>query len=473
MMFTLADLLEALIGRRLNASHILLADAVIDSRQVIPSALFIAIPGERVDGHDYLDQAFSRGAVIALVEKDIVCDFPVIDLRNPISDNFVLPETPFCLKVENTLIALQQAAGFWRSQLDVDVLGITGSVGKSTTKELVAEVLSRKFSVIKNPGNYNNEIGLPLTLLRLTRSTQVAVLEMGFFVPGEIKFLCDLAKPRVGIVTNVGTVHAERAGTQETIAKGKAELVENLPASPDGIAILNIDDLWVRWMADRTQATILTYSQQSEARLTASDIVGLGLEGIEFTLRCGERSHRLHVPLIGRHSVLTVLRAAAAGFAFDLSWEEIIDGLQTSTAQLRLSAVHTNGGALILDDSYNASPDSTIAALNLLAEVHGRRIAVLGDMLELGQYERTGHELVGSRAAEVVNQLITVGPRARIIAESALVKGLPAASITSVDTVSQVIDHIKSQFGEGDVVLIKGSHGLRMDRIVSDIEAAV
>ncbi|MEI8131029.1 MAG: UDP-N-acetylmuramoyl-tripeptide--D-alanyl-D-alanine ligase [Leptolinea sp.] len=471
MLYSLADLLDALIGKRLNASRMLIADAVIDSRQVIPSALFIAIPGEQVDGHDYLSQSFSRGALAALIEKDVAGEFPTIDLRNSIPDDFTLPEPPFCLRVDNTLIALQQAASFWRSQLAVDVVGITGSVGKSTTKELVAEVLSRRFSTIKNLGNYNNEIGLPLTMLRMTRATQVAILEMGFYIPGEIKFLCDIAQPRVGIVTNVGTVHAERAGSQENIARGKAELVESLPSSPEGIAILNRDDPWVCWMEDKTRATVLTYSQQSEAHITARDIIGLGLDGIEFTLRYGQRSHRLHVPLIGKHSVLTVLRAAAAGFAFNLTWEEIIDGLQTSTAQLRLSAVQSSHGAMILDDTYNAAPESTMAALDLLFEIPGRRIAVLGDMLELGPYEKTGHEWVGARAAKVADQLIAVGPRARMIAESALAAGMPVTAVACVDAVPQAIDVLKSILGEGDVVLIKGSHGLRMDRIVREIEA--
>jgi UDP-N-acetylmuramoyl-tripeptide--D-alanyl-D-alanine ligase len=470
MMYSLADLLEALIGRRLNAAHMLVAEAVIDSRQVIPSSLFIAIPGERVDGHDYLAQAFARGAICALIEKDVACEFPIIDLRTSISDNFILPEPPFCIRVVNTLEALQQAAAFWRRQLNVDVVGITGSVGKSTTKELVAEVLSRKFSVIKNQGNLNNEIGLPLTILHMTRATRVAVLEMGFYIPGEIRFLCDIALPRVGLVTNIGTVHAERAGSQESIARGKAELVEFLPPAPQGIAILNMDDPWVRWMADKTHAAVLTYSQETQADITARDIIGLGLDGIEFTLQYSQKSHRLHVPLIGKHSVLTVLRAAATGFALGLTWDEIIDGLQNSTSQLRMSAVRSSQGALILDDSYNAAPESTLAALDLLSEVEGRRIAVLGDMLELGQYEKTGHALVGVRAAEVADRLIAVGPRARMIAESALAEGMPGKSIICLDTIPQAIDELRSELSECDVVLIKGSHGLRMDRIVSGIE---
>jgi len=227
----------------------------------------------------------------------------------------------------------------------------------------------------------------------------------------------------------------------------------------------------VRWMADKTHASIVTYSQETDAHITARDIIGRGLDGIEFTLQYAQKSHRLHIPLIGKHSVHTVLRAAATGFALGLTWDEIIDGLQNSTSQLRLSAVRSSQGALILDDSYNAAPESTMAALELLSEVPGRRIAVLGDMLELGQYEKAGHELVGVRAAEIADRLIAIGPRARMIADSALAKGMPVKSVSCVDSIPQVIDELKSQIGEGDVVLIKGSHGLRMDRIVSGIEA--
>lgn len=470
-MYTLADLLDALTGRKIDAHRMLISDAVIDSRQAIPASLFIAIPGERVDGHDYISNAFDRGAHIALIEKDIPTGFRVLDTRFPLPPDFKFPEPPFCLRVQNSLQALQQAASHWRRQLSAEVVGITGSVGKSTTKELVSEVLSGNFAVVKNPGNYNNEIGLPLTILRMTRATQIAVLEMGFYVPGEIKFLCDLALPRVGIVSNIGTVHAERAGSQESIAKGKAELVENLPKG--GTAILNVDDPWVRWMVDYSNAPVLSYGTETPADIMASEIQGLGLNGVEFTLSYKDHSHRLKVPLIGRHSVNTVLRAAAAGFTFGMSWDEIVDGLQSSTAQLRLTGIHTRNGAMVLDDTYNASPESTIAALDLLSEIPGRRIAVLGDMLELGPYEESGHLRVGEKASSAAEQLVTVGTRGRIIAQGARASGMPASSVISLDTISEATDYLKFKLNEGDVVLIKGSHGLRMDRIVTEIEASI
>ncbi|TLN01646.1 UDP-N-acetylmuramoyl-tripeptide--D-alanyl-D-alanine ligase, partial [bacterium] len=359
--------------------------------------------------------------------------------------------------------------GFWRQRLDVRVIGITGSVGKSTTKELVAQVLGQRYRTVKNPGNLNNEIGLPLTLLQLSEGTQRAVLEMGFYVPGEIAFLCKLARPQIGVVTNVGTVHAERAGSQEIIAQGKGELVEALPPSPDGIAILNYDDAWVRGMSARTKARVFYYGLDSRSHLWADEIEGLGLEGIRFQLHIRNETLHLRVPLIGRHSVHTVLRAAAVGLVEGLTWQEVIDGLERSLTQLRLATVRTASGALIIDDTYNASPESTLAALNLLAEIEGNKVAVLGDMLELGPYEQEGHEIVGVRAAEVAGRLVTVGHLGKMIAKAARQAGMPAQAITEIDDVNDVADLLKGMLKSDDVVLIKGSHGLRMDRIVSSL----
>ncbi len=297
------------------------------------------------------------------------------------------------------------------------MVGITGSVGKSTTKELVAEVLSIRSRTLKNPGNLNNEIGLPLTILRLGKGHEHAVLEMGFYVPGEIAFLCDIARPQIGVVTNIGSVHAERAGSKEEIARGKSELVQSLPA--DGVAILNYDDPYVKAMAEKTNARVLFYGLDPRADLWADDITGEGLEGIRFNLHYKSEMYQMRIPLIGQHSVHTVLRAAAVGLVEGMAWAEIIYGLKNSRTQLRLVAVYTPSGAMLLDDSYNASPESTLAALNLLEDLDGRKIAVLGDMLELGQYEVEGHTKVGIRAAEIVSELVTVGERGKMIAESA------------------------------------------------------
>jgi len=470
-MLTLADLFDALIQKRPSWATQVITDAVIDSRQSIDGALFVALPGEHVDGHDFVDDAFSRGASFALVQRELEEGITILDLREGSAVDLETPQPiPCALRVDDSLVALQQLARFWRRQRDVRVIGITGSVGKSTTKELAASVLSQRYSTLKNPGNLNNEIGLPLTLLRLSAGHQRAVLEMGFYVPGEIAFLCELAQPEIGVITNIGTVHAERAGSQEAIARGKSELVQSLPAPPEGVAILNYDDPWVRPMAEKTEARIFFYGLSPEADLWADQIEGLGLEGIRFRLHYRNERLHLRVPLIGRHSVHTVLRAAAIGLVDGLTWQEIISGLREGHTQLRLVAVRTEGGALLLDDTYNASPQSTMAALNLLAEMEGRKIAVLGDMLELGPYERQGHHMVGVRAAQVADYLITVGERAQIIAKAARQAGFRQDRITEFESSDEVIDHLRDRLGSDDVVLVKGSRGMEMDSIVSTLE---
>ncbi|HEX2981708.1 MAG TPA: UDP-N-acetylmuramoyl-tripeptide--D-alanyl-D-alanine ligase [Anaerolineaceae bacterium] len=471
-MLTLADVLEALTTTRPANATMVITEAQVDSRQVIPGALFVALPGERVDGHNYIGDAFHRGANLALVSKDVSNLFPVIDIRSgKVDAEQTIPTLPFCLRVEDTLKALQQIARFWRRKLDLRVVGITGSVGKSTTKELIAEVLSTRYRTLRNPGNLNNEIGLPLTILRLGSGYERAVLEMGFYVPGEIAFLCDIAQPQIGVITNIGTVHAERAGTQEEIARGKAELIQSLPPSPEGIAILNFDDPWVRPMAAQTHARVFYYGLDPQADLWADGVQGLGLEGIRFRLHYRNEVIHLRIPLIGRHSVHTALRAAAVGLAEGLAWQEIAAGLRIGHTQLRLVAVYSQTGALILDDTYNASPESTMAALNLLSELEGRRIAVLGDMLELGIYEQQGHEMVGARVAEVANELIAVGPLSAITAQAAEQAGMPASAVTWVQNTEQAIPILQKRLGKGDVVLVKGSHGMRMDAIVAALEA--
>jgi UDP-N-acetylmuramoyl-tripeptide--D-alanyl-D-alanine ligase len=293
---------------------------------------------------------------------------------------------------------------------------------------------------------------------------------MGLYVPGEIKFLCNIAKPVVGVVTNIGTVHAEKAGSQDEIARGKAELIQALPPEPEGIAILNYDDELVRSMADMTDARIFYYGLSPEADLWADHVEGLGLDGIKFQLHYKNEIIHLKVPLIGRHSVHTVLRAAAVGLVEGLSWEEIIRGLRSEQTQLRLVAVRAACGAMILDDTYNASPKSMLADLNLLEEMEGRRVAVLGDMLELGRYEEQGHRKVGIRTAEVADILVTVGKLGKIIAKAAAETGLNKENIHSFEENSGAIQFLNQNLSEKDVVLVKGSRGMRMDKIVTALE---
>jgi UDP-N-acetylmuramoyl-tripeptide--D-alanyl-D-alanine ligase len=466
---TVDVLLEGLLGGPLQVSDRVITEAAIDSRLVIPGSLFVALPGEQVDGHDFVDDAFQRGALLALIDRPLELEAPIVDLRHKPRQLSGLP-LPCALRVKNTLLALQAIARHWRAQLDVRVIGITGSVGKSTTKEVAADLLQRRFRTHRNPGNLNNEIGLPLSLLQLNPTHERTVLEMGFYVPGEIALLCDIARPQVGVITNVSQVHLERAGSLQAIIQGKRELVESLPPAPEGTAILNYDEPEVLGMSEHTRAAVFHYGLSEQADLWASDIQGLGLEGVRFVLHHqGERFH-VRVPMLGRHSVHTALRAAAVGLVEGMTWDEILAGLQRSHSQLRLVAVSGPGGSLLLDDTYNAAPPSVIAALNLLEELEGRRVAVLGDMLELGEFEERGHRMVGARAAEVVQALITVGPRAHWIGEEAVRAGLPPDRLTELQDSQQAIEHLKDRIGAGDVVLIKGSRGMRMDRIVAALE---
>ena len=464
-MLTLADVVEGLNGVRPTRALQPVRRFVVDSRQAAPRDVFAALRGEHTDGHLYVAEAFSRGAIAALIDRDVDIDAAVIDVR---PDSTIPPTLPLpaCLRVADVLSALQSLARWWRARFPaLRAIGITGSVGKSSTKELAAAVLAQAFDVLKSEGNLNNEIGLPLTLLGLDVHHQRAVLEMGMYARGEIAALCAIAKPTVGVVTNVGPVHLERLGTLEAVAEAKAELVEALPG--DGVAILNYDDERVRAMARLTRARVFFYGLDPAADLWADDIQSQGLDGVRFRLHYQGEALHVQVPLLGRHSVHTSLRAAAVGLAEGMAWDHILQGLQDRRAQLRLVAVPGLNGSTILDDTYNASPESTIAALNLLNELEGRKIAVLGDMLELGAHEEEGHRKVGLRAIDVAGVLVTVGERGAIIGEEARRNGLPADRVRLCASNAEAIDYLKTVIEPGDMILVKGSRGLRMEEIVA------
>jgi UDP-N-acetylmuramoyl-tripeptide--D-alanyl-D-alanine ligase len=476
-MLNLADIIEALSGLRPDWARQVITEAVVDPRQVIPGSLYVALPGQALDERNDVAQAFERGASVALVQKEIRDRYPVLDLRKDKTiPTQAAKEAQICIRVDDTLAALQRIAHFWRRNLSarspgLRVIGIAGTAGKSTTTELVAEVLDQRYRTLKSHGTSNNEVDLPLTLLSLGEGHQRAVLQIALHPPGEIARDCDLALPQVGVIIDTSALLAGRVDSQSESAQDKAGLVRALPPAPEGVAILNYDDPLIREMASVTRARVFFYGLDPEANLWADNIEGLGLEGIRFRLHYRHEVLHLRVPLIGRHSVHAVLCAAAVGLTEGLTWQEIVGGLRSQHAQLRLVAVKTKAGALILDDTYNASPESTLAALNLLSEIEGRRMAVLGDMLELGQLERRGHEMVGLRAAELVHELVTVGERAHWIASSARKAGLPSRAITELVDSQQAIDYLQDRLKERDVVLIKGSRPLRMDRIVAALEA--
>ncbi len=438
---------------------------VVNSRTAVPGSLFVAFPGEQVDGHNYVADAFARGAAVALVQRPIE-GFPTIHAipQSPIPN----PQSPYCILVENCERALQQIARYWRTQFDLRVVGVTGSIGKTSTKEVVAAVWQQKFATLKSMGNRNNEIGLPLTLLNDLRPEHThAVLEMGMYAIGEIATLCEIARPHIGIVTKIGPVHLSRLGSMENIVAAKRELVEALPA--DGVAILNADDPLVLGMANHTSARVLTYGLSPTADIWADNIESQGLSGVRCTIHHEGQAWHVHLPLLGRHSVHTALASASAGVAEGMHWEEIVRGLQTAQNQLRLVTAVGPRNSIILDDTYNASPDSVIAALNLLAEMDGRKIAVLGDMLELGTAEIPAHKLVGQRAMSVADELVAVGPLGRLIGEAALAGGMAPQQVHLVEGTDAAVALLRDLIQPRDFVLVKGSLGARLDRIVNQL----
>jgi UDP-N-acetylmuramoyl-tripeptide--D-alanyl-D-alanine ligase len=435
-----------------------------NSREVKPGDLFIAVKGERFDGHRFVSDAAAHGATAALVqhrwadENQDAVDLPLLVCDDPAT-------------------VLQRLAAARRAALNPIVVGITGSIGKTSTKEVVAAVLGQRFRTYRSPGNMNSELGLPLSLLEIEPGTEVAVLEMGgAYALGELALLAQIARPNHAVVTNVHPVHLERMGSIEAIARTKAELVEALP--PDGVAILNGDDARVRAMASLGAGRALTYGLRPDNDIWADRVETRGLQGSSFRLHLGGENLHVKVPLIGGHAVELALAGIAVGHAMGMHISEMLPGFDDPGIQVRLLLLPGPNGARIIDDTYNASAPSVLSALGLLWEMRPRRrIAVLGDMRELGEVAEEHHRLVGRRAAEVVDLLVTYGELARIIAEEA---GIAAAEIDGrrldvtsfgLDQRAQLVAYLLEQLREGDVVLLKGSRGLEMEDFVESLQS--
>ena len=455
-MIRLHDVLAGTNGRLSGelSANFLFQRVVHDSRQIAFGDLFVAIKGEFMDGHDFVADAVERGAAAALVSESWLASV----------DSTPAP----VIVVPDSLQALQDLATYWRSLFRLRVIGITGSIGKTSTKQVVAAAIQEHVSVIFSRGNFNNEIGLPLSVLEITPDTEAVVLEMGgAYAFGEITQLADIARPDIGIVTNVTHSHVERMGSLDAIAQTKTELVEALPEH--GVAILNIDDERVRAMADKARCRVVFYGLDEGAAIRAVNLESRGMEGTAFTLVRGPQEDHVQVPLMGLHSVHAVLAAFAVGFELGMQLPDMLRGLDSPEVQLRLLLTPGVNGSTILDDHYNSNPKSSFAALALLEELPAtRRIAVLGDMLELGDYEEEGHQLVGRRVIDVVDILYTLGPRARIIAEEAL-RLKPELPVFSFDNETELVAVVRDATLPGDLLLVKGSRGLKMETIVEDL----
>ena len=419
-----------------------------DSRTLKPGDLFVPLRGENFDGHRFVEQASERGAVGAIVEENW---------------KGTTPKTFVLIRVPDTLAAYQNLAANYRRSLPLKVIAITGSNGKTSTKDFVAATLSRRFRVTKTEGNFNNHVGLPQTMLEASSTDEIAVWEIGMNHPGEIAALATLAGPDVAIITNVGLAHIEFMGSREAIATEKGALAEAVGA--DGTVILNADDPSSESIAQRTRAKVILAG--IEAGSVRASEVRQSPTGCEFTILEGAHRCRAQLPVPGIHMVQNAMLAIAAGRAFGLSLEECAAGLaSTPLTKARLQIKEINGIQFI-DDSYNANPDSMKAALRTLMELDadGRRIAVLGEMGELGEESPRGHREVGEAAATLgIDQLIAVGSVGAAIARAAENAGL-AASV-SVESPEKAAELLGESATPGDLILVKGSRSARMERVL-------
>jgi UDP-N-acetylmuramoyl-tripeptide--D-alanyl-D-alanine ligase len=456
----LDDLLAATGGHLLGPTTVTsFSTAAVDSRNVIPGCCFVALRGERVDGHRFVVEAVRNGASVAIVERSV--DLPA-------------DSQAALVQVADPLAALQELAAWWRTRVPVRVVGITGSTGKTIAKEIVADVLSRTRSTLRNEGNLNSESGLPMTLLRLEPWHEVAVLEMSMYTEGEIARLAEIAKPEVGVVLAVHPTHLERAGSLDAIARAKAELPAALPGH--GLAVLNADDPRVAAMREVTPAEARTFGLSETADVRATDVASLGLAGTEFMLHSPWGTRRLRSANPGRHLVSHALAAAAVAERMGVPLDEVEAALATgSHAPHRMTVLEAANGATVVDDTYNASPVSVGAALDFLAETPvapgRRRLAVLGDMLELGPDEERLHREIGARAAATVDGLVVVGERGRWIGEAARAAGLPR--VEAARDADEALAVVERALGPrvGDVLLVKGSRGIELDRLVAAMGA--
>lgn len=419
-----------------------------DSRTLQSGDLFVALRGENFDGHRFVEKAVERGAAGAVVER---------------TWKAITPSSFPLIRVDDVLAAYQRIAAEYRRSLSLKVIAITGSNGKTTTKDFVAAALGYRFRVTKTEGNFNNHVGLPRTMLEASSTDEIAVWEMGMNHPGEIAALAKLALPDVAIITNVGIAHIEFMGTREAIAKEKGALAEAIGA--EGTLILNADDPFSQEIASRTRAKVI-FAGTEKGTVRATDL-RQSAEGSEFTILEGAHRCRAQLPVPGLHMVQNALLAVAAGRVFGLSIEDCAVGLASAPltkARLQIKTIH---GVEFIDDSYNANPESVRAALRTLAELEtdGRRIAVLGEMGELGSESQRGHREVGEAAASFkIDQLIAIGEKAATIAEAAREAGLENSR--TVASAQEAGDLIAEESTAGDLVLIKGSRSARTERVL-------
>jgi len=458
-MFTLQEIAEATGGRLIGEAQAVVCAVSTDSRQVAPGELFVPLKGERFDGHDFITTAAGRGVTAFLMAESWLAAHG-------------LPAGASAVAVEDTLRALGDLAAWHRRRFDLKLVAVTGSNGKTTTKEMLARILAQTGPGLKTEGNLNNLIGLPLTLFRLTGRERWAVVEIGMSEFGEIDRLAEIADPQVGIITNAFPAHLETLGSVEGVARAKGELFLRLKEG--AVAVYNVDDPLVSSCPTHLNVTRLTFGLRG-AEVSSASIKSLGKEGESFTLRLPDGEEQVTLKAYGRHNIYNALAAAAAAHALGVPGQVIRQGLEEFTPYDKRFQLEEVAGVTLIDDSYNANPASMAAALATLQEVAGgaRTAAVLGDMLELGLGTEEAHRELGGKAAATVERLYLLGQLATEVKKGALEAGLPAERIVHAATHEELARELAAWLEPGDCVLFKGSRGMKMEKVATAVKEAL
>ncbi len=449
------ELLEATGGTLLGENCPMegtISSVETDSRSIRTGGLFVPLVGEHFDGHDFLDKALNSGAVGCLTM---------------VEPKQLLPGK-FYIRVEDTQLALGNLAKYYRKKFDIPYIGITGSVGKTTTKEMVAAVLGQKYQVLKTEGNYNNEIGLPLTLFRLKQRHEICVLEMGMSHFGEISYLTKLVEPAVAVITNIGAAHIENLGSYENILRAKCEIFEGMDAQ--GMAVLNWDDRLLQSLKGNLKQETIFYGTDERLGYCAYDIENLGTQGVRCTIKTPKQSFSVNIPALGQHMVYAALAATVIGEKYGLTQEQIAKGIASYIpTKMRMNVINV-GGVTILDDAYNANPQSMRAALEVLAQSSGSyKVAILGDMFELGALGKDLHHGVGEYAGKLgIDCLVAVGALSKNIYEAAEDSSIP--DVFYFETKEEAKTILPDLLKEGAVLLVKASRGMEFEDLVKEIE---
>ena len=431
----------------------------INTRTLKPGELFFCLRGERFDSHEFLNDAIEKKAVGVVISD-----------RAKLKESLAQQAGLFAVAVPDTLHALQELAGYHRDQFTVHMIGVTGTNGKSTTKEMIASVVKMQYPTLKTEGNLNNHIGLPLTLLGLKKSHEAAVVEMGMSAAGEIKRLAEIAKPKIGIITNISQAHMIQLKTLKDIQAAKGELFQSL--SKESTAIVNADDPLVYELAEKLRAGVITFGINNPADVRATDIRPSERSGYDFTLNVLDKEIPVHLPFLGRFNIYNALAAAAVGHALDISPGLIKTGLGVEHKLSQRGEAVRYGDIEVLNDTYNANPQSMREAMQILKEhtAEGRKFLVIGDMLELGDGEQSAHQQLGSEAAgHGFDFLITVGELAGLAGNAAVESGMEKDRVHCFDSHQTATEFLKATTQSGDCLLFKGSRGSHMETVLEGL----